>query len=62
MFLYARVVMDNVVQMCYTSEMVKNELKVLPENLDEAYVPHSEQQIWISFLVSIKDTLGSSTA
>ena len=39
MFLYARVVMDNVVQMGATSQMVKNELKVLPENLDEAYVP-----------------------
>ncbi|KAJ5175558.1 NACHT nucleoside triphosphatase [Penicillium canariense] len=35
MFLYARVVMDNV-QMCYTSEMVKSELRVLPEDLHEA--------------------------
>lgn len=30
--------MDNVVQMCYTFDMVKDELTVLPENLDEAYV------------------------
>ncbi|OOQ87200.1 NACHT domain protein [Penicillium brasilianum] len=36
MFLYARVVMDNVVQMCYTFDMVKDELTVLPEDLNEA--------------------------
>lgn len=35
MFLYARVVMANVVDM-YTFDMVKNELRVLPEDLDEA--------------------------
>ncbi|KAE8321019.1 hypothetical protein BDV39DRAFT_212784 [Aspergillus sergii] len=37
MFLYARVVMANIVEMCYTFEMIKYELTVLPENLDEAY-------------------------
>jgi hypothetical protein len=35
MFLYARVVMANVVDM-YTFDMVKDELRVLPESLDEA--------------------------
>lgn len=35
MFLYARVVMDNI-QMCHTSDQVQNELAVLPESLDEA--------------------------
>ncbi|KAJ5826601.1 NACHT nucleoside triphosphatase [Penicillium robsamsonii] len=36
MFLYARVVIDNI-QMCQTFDLVQNELTVLPESLDEAY-------------------------
>ncbi|KAJ6073165.1 NACHT nucleoside triphosphatase [Penicillium canescens] len=36
MFLYARVVMDNI-QLCHTFDLIQSELKVLPENLEEAY-------------------------
>lgn len=36
MFLYAKVVMDNI-QMCHTFDLIQSELRVLPENLKEAY-------------------------
>lgn len=37
MFLYARIVLDNLKYM-NTPDEIKSELRVLPANLDEAYV------------------------
>jgi hypothetical protein len=35
MFLYARIVMDSIT-MCYSLELIRSELKILPESLEEA--------------------------
>jgi hypothetical protein len=44
MFLYAKVVMDNITT-CLTLDQIRQELHVLPESLEEAYATASAMEL-----------------